>query len=130
MTTRVYLASKLYMAEAWRELRLQQIDIEITSSWIDHIQVELDGKATPEILEKAWGRNKADVRRADVVLVYGAAEDDLRGALVEVGIGMGLDKTIICVGSSKSFGTWVHYDDAYKSKTIIEALELARRLHP
>ena len=130
MALRVYLASKLYMAEAWRELRSQQIDIVITSSWIDSIQSELEGKATPEIFEKGWARNKLDVQKCDVVLVYGAAGDDLRGALVEVGMGIGLDKTIICVGNSRSFGTWIHYEDAYKAKTISEALELAKTLHP
>lgn len=128
MTTRVYLASKLYMAEAWREFRSQQIDIEFTSSWIDNIEVELRGEATPQIYEDAWERNVLDVKRADAVLAYADRDDILCGGLVEIGIAIGLDKTVVCVGSSKSFGTWEHHPNVYRAKTCLEALNLIRKL--
>lgn len=130
MTTRIYLASKLYMAEAWRELRLQQVDLEFTSSWIDLAQIELDGKATPEILSAAWHRNVLDVAKADALIVYAGAEDVLVGGLIEAGVGIGLGKTVICTGTSKSFGTWIQHDAVYKTKTVMEAIALARKLHP
>src|SRR4051812_25036520 len=100
MTLRIYCASKLYMAEAWREMRYQLTDISIVSSWIDIPNIQ-QADEDYQLLEKAWERNVADVLKSDVVLVYAAQEDTLVGGLVEVGIGLGAGKTIICVGSSR-----------------------------
>lgn len=132
MTVRVYTASKLYMYEAWQELRVQQVDVEFTARWIDQAEKELgDARSlSASFYEQCWIEDEADVRRADVVLVYGATDDMLVGALVEAGMGIALEKTVICVGNAKGFGTWVHHPNVYRAKTVIEALELAKKLFP
>lgn len=116
------------MAEAWKELRVQQIDVEFTSSWPDVADQEIHGTATPKVYEEAWVRNVLDVRQCDAVLVYGGAEDILCGALVEAGVALGLGKTVICVGSSRSFGTWQYHPNVFIAKTVIEAINLAKKL--
>jgi nucleoside 2-deoxyribosyltransferase len=117
------------MAETWRELRFQVVDIEVVSSWIDipHIQ-KLDDQMNSKVLEGAWERNVQDVRKCDALLAYAAPEDVLVGALVEVGVALGAGKTVICVGSSRSFGTWVFHENVYKAKSVMDAVNLARGL--
>lgn len=130
MTVRIYTASKLYMADAWKTLREQCIDVEFTARWPDSPDLEKErlNKLGADDYERAWIEDHIDVSRADVVLCYGAAEDVLCGALIEAGMALGMGKTVICVGSSKSFGTWIHHENVYRAKTVMEAIELAKTL--
>lgn len=129
MTVRIYTASKLYMWEAWRELRTQQIDVEFTARWVDMAHVEVDNpNQTSKFFENCWQIDLADVERADVVLCYGASEDILVGALIEAGAALGMGKIVICVGGTKSFGTWKHHPSVYMEPTVMKAIDLAKRL--
>lgn len=125
---RIYTASKLYMADAWKRLREQVVDVKFTARWPDQVHLE-HGAQSSTVYERVWLEDHMDVAKADVVICYGSAEDILVGALIECGIAIGLDKTVIIVGDSKSFGTWQHHKNVYRAKTIMDAVDLAKELH-
>lgn len=103
---RIYTASKLRHAQKWRELRSEWPEFLFVSRWIDMPTFQ-DGK--PEVCREGWIVDEHDVRKSDIVMVYAQDSEDLRGALVEAGMGIALDKCLLLVGESESFGTWQHH---------------------
>lgn len=105
----VYTASKVKHAQQWRIIRKSWNDlIRVTSRWID--TEAFDGpNVSADIKRKGWIVDEQDVRDSDYVLVYAATGEDLRGALVEAGMGIALGKKIVLCGWSASFGTWQYH---------------------
>lgn len=117
----VYTASKLHHAMLWKALRIEWPDISWTARW----PIEMAGiiEDTPANAENFWAIDLEDVRAADVVLVYGEKGENLRGALVEAGMGLALGKKILCVGENENFGTWQYHKLCARVSGLDEARE-------
>lgn len=117
---RIYIASKAKHRPRWREFR-DILGYDIISQWID-----TDDKfnENPEGLDyaKLWRACVQDVKNCDVLVIYIEEEEHLKGALVELGIALGLNKEIIVTGILGDNGTWYHHDRVEVSDKPIEEL--------
>lgn len=106
---KIYIASKMHHAAKWRELRdsWKPHGLFITSTWIDHDHLE--HAATPDDFKVFWITDHKDVVEAEFLVLYGEEDDTLRGALVEAGMFIALNKHVIVVGSNPGYGTWQYH---------------------
>lgn len=124
--TDIYLASKIKYAPTLRALRTtwDGMGLNIHSRWLD--QAEFEEQADPVEFSIFWLVDEEDVRTAKVVVVYGEAGDELRGALVEAGMAIALGILVIVVGDSPSFGTWVNHPGVLRARTLGHAADLIK----
>lgn len=114
---RVYTASKTNHAAMWLRLRAEWPEVHFTARWPSMVIA-----GVPEAAYSAsqfWQDDLEDVKFADVVLVYAEQNDNktptvmewehLRGALVEVGMGIALGKRILVIGDAPDYGSWQHH---------------------
>jgi len=107
-----YVASRASVPErgaTWRKFRDQ--GVLITSSWIDE-----DGEGQTEDFTELWDRIEHEIAEADELVLY-AEEGDfpLKGALVGVGIALGLGKIVtVCLPdvrvdkrNYRPIGSWI-----------------------
>lgn len=119
---KIYIASKAYHRPYWRRAR-DRAGVPIISRWID-VEDKFIGTifGDPECLDytKLWVECVDDVKACDVLVVYvdrdrkheGDVSEVLKGALLEVGVALGLGKRVIAVGSPDHFlsnGTWLNH---------------------
>lgn len=120
---RVYFAGKLANAEEVIKIERANPQILFTNRW-----QYMEGKC-PDSAEEAfrfWQLDEADVRLADIVLVWALTGQKLRGALVEVGIGIASGATIFVVGDHPDFGTWQYHPAVHRFSSMGAALSMAR----
>lgn len=118
---KIYTASKLHHAPMWRELKLHtNLPMTITSRWISMEHFD-DADAPIEQKRAGWIIDETDVRESDYVLVFAAANEPLRGALVEAGMGIAYGKKIVCCGQSDSFGTWQYHPQVIERANNLQA---------
>src|SRR5262245_28749645 len=91
---KIYTASKTKHAEKWRRLRQFHT---ITASWMD----EVDKKRAADFAGLAT-RCVTEIADADFLLLYCEPGEHLKGALIEAGIALALQKPIRCVGKCES----------------------------
>jgi hypothetical protein len=72
-------------------------------------------------LSQHWIEDHQDVAQSDVVLVYAEEGDVLRGAFVEAGMGIALEKLVVAVGDGE-FGTWVCHPQVTRVPNLESAL--------
>lgn len=110
----VYVASRVNHAGMWKDLRRKwrAQDVQIVSTWIDSASLGREEGYTPLFLSGEWIQNYRDVQTAKAVVCYVETRDnDLRGALVEAGIAMGMHKPVLIVGDldHRSWGSWQYH---------------------
>lgn len=124
---RVYTASKLKSASFIREEINLWPEVEVVARW-PFSHVDGDEPLWPEDCGAHasifWVHDEEDVRKCDVVLLFGEETDVLRGGLVEAGMGLALGKTVIVVGRNTSYGTWQHHPKVYRVKDMTNARSL------
>jgi hypothetical protein len=107
----------------WKQLRLEGFDI--LPSWID--EAELGATAD---LGELWERIAKEIASADGLVLYIEAEDfPLEGALIEVGIALGLGKAIHIVlpdlepsaPSYRPVGSWIMHPNVVRFKNVRQA---------
>lgn len=112
---RVYTASKIDHAKMWLALHAKWPEVYFTARWPSQVLAGMS--EGPIHAQYFWQNDLIDVQNADVVLVYAGEPrenvaimqieyDKLRGALVEVGMGLALGKRIIVVGDAPCYGSW------------------------
>lgn len=107
---KVYTASKLKHAEKWKSIVIE--GVEFVARWPRlHVGNIPDDASYAKVF---WQHDLEDVARADVILVYAEAEEHLRGALVEAGMAIALNKIVVVVGTHPDYGTWQHHPLVYK----------------
>lgn|SRR5262245_9705275 len=102
---KVYFASKLHHASRWRKLRDTWTDLEVTSTWIDSVNLEREQRLGPSAFAAIWESNLQAIARSDVLVYYEQLNEEMRGALVEVGYALANDVWVLAVGAN---GTWQH----------------------
>jgi hypothetical protein len=127
---KVYIASKLHYAEKLQKMRAvwSELGIDLHARWHDHAVLEHPGHdLSPEDFHIFWLVDEEDVKASDAVIVYGEAQDKLRGALVEAGISIGAGILTILVGNCPDFGTWQHHPVVARADSFDHAKEMILR---
>lgn len=108
---KVYIASKLNYAEQFRGYRegWKKEGIDLHARWFDQAKVEQQSEVHPDDFHVFWLVDEEDVKIADAIIVYGAPNDKLRGALVEAGMAIAFGKLVIVVGESPDYGSWQYH---------------------
>lgn len=126
---RIYIASRASVPERaalWRAYRRR--GVVLTSTWIDEA-----GEGQTEDLSELWERIVFEVAAADRLVLYAEAEDfPLKGAFIEVGIALGLQKPItVCLPnvelqprSFRPIGSWVNHPKVTRCDNIDQAMGL------
>lgn len=114
---RIYGASKLHHAPLWLDLRSRDDwPFEWTARWpVPHVGKIPD---EAEFAQLFWQCDEIDVRRADVVMVYAEPGDNLRGALVEAGMGIAFGKAVLVVGENPNYGTWQYHPSVHQARNL------------
>lgn len=124
---KIYVASQVRHAPMWQDWRAKHMNtIEVTSSWIDMV-----GKvpATKDNAVWIWTLDHYQIMKSDVIVAYAVDGDVLRGALVEVGIGLALHKQILITGdgNNNSWGSWQNHPLVETARDLDHAANLATR---
>ena len=116
---KVYTASKLDKAPLWLRLIEEWDEIEFVARWPRlHVGTTPDAPCYAKVF---WQHDLEDVSESDIVLVYSEPHDKLRGALVEAGMALALQKPVIVVGEHLDYGTWQFHPLVYKVPDLEEA---------
>lgn len=120
MIPRVYVASKMQHAPMWREL-YRSPRIHLVSRWPF---LEPFIEPDPEHAKFFWQDDLADVRSCHACIVYAEPGEHLRGALVEAGAALALNKLVVVVGEHPDFGTWQYHPLVGAVDTIDDAVNM------
>lgn len=136
MDKRLYVASRASVPERsamWRNLRTA--GWPIISTWIDEA-----GEGETECNRELWARIHAEISVAHAVVLYAEPGDfPLKGALVEVGIAIGMNKPVmVCLPgvdihphTCRPVGSWMRHPFVERDDVIERAMERAlRTTHP
>lgn len=119
MKIKIYGASKLDEAQTWRDLK--NASIHLVSRWPNTFKEDND--TSPGECRKGWIENEEDIRAADILIVLPPRNGgNLRGALVEAGMAIGLGKKVIIVGQCPDYGTWRWHPTVYNYSTLEAAI--------
>lgn len=124
MIPKIYIASKMHHAPKWRAA-YSRPDIHVVSRW-PFLETQVDDCDTN--CRKFWQDDFTDISSCDILILFAEEGENLRGALVEVGIAMGLGKQIIVIGDHSDHGTWWHHPLVRKVVDLEAAMKLAGRL--
>ena len=104
---RVYTASKLTKGEMWRRLHEEWPEVFFHARWLKHNVIGTED--SPRNAKRFWIEDEEDVQHADIILVYAEPDDHLKGALVEVGMGIAYGKRIAVIGEHPDYSTWQYH---------------------
>lgn len=113
----VYIASKARHWQAWQRKRDEHPHIRFVCTWID----EGDEGATIDWSD-LWTRCVTEAASADAVIAYYEQGDELKGALVEVGVALGAGKPVYLVGHPPH--SWVNHPNVRQALSVDDALAL------
>ena len=125
----IYVASRASVPERsvmWREYRAA--GYPIISSWIDET-----GEGETGSFTELWDRITNEIARCDRLVLYAETDDfPLKGALIEVGMALGMRKpVIVCLPnvtlegpSYRPIGSWVMHGNVRRIDCVPIALEL------
>lgn len=125
---RLYPASKYWHAHVWRSALERDRTLFCCARWVYHSLAE-----TPDIAREcreSWQQNVQDIKDADVVVVWGKSEDQLRGALVEAGIALAFGIPVILAGTHDDHGSWQYHPLVIPMPDFDAALRHARTIMP
>lgn len=123
----IYVASRASLPERgqmWRTFREQ--GVAIISTWIDE-----DGEGQTESFSDLWIRIANEVSQAEKIVLYAETGDfPLKGALIEVGIALGMKKpVVVCLPgvdvaarSCRPIGSWIKHPLVTRIDNVAEAL--------
>lgn len=123
---KLYVASRASLPQRsamWRYLR--ESGLAITSTWIDE-----SGEGQTSNFGELWLRIASEIQAADALVLYAYTADfPLKGALVEVGIALGMGKPVyVCLPgvtlearTDRPVGSWIRHPNV----KIVEHVESA-----
>jgi hypothetical protein len=123
---RIYAASRASLPARpamWQQLRNE--GFQIVSSWIDEA-----GPGQTADLGELWQRIYREIQSADGLVLYVEADDfPLKGALIEVGMALGLGKPVhvaapdleFAAPSYRPIGSWIMHPNVVRFKNVRQA---------
>ena len=127
MPDRIYIASRASIPERaaeWRRFRTNGVDI--VSSWID----EADEGQTADFSE-LWQRIWREIASCNRLVLYAEPSDfPLKGALVEVGMALAMERPIVvCLPgvtvhgrTHRPIGSWIAAKSVTRNDSIIDVM--------
>lgn len=124
----IYIASRASVPERarrWRRLR-DEYGWEIVSSWIDEA-----GEGETVDFTDLWDRVLREIRSSKKLVLYAEPDDfPLKGALIEVGMALALDKpVVVCLPevllqkrSMHPVGSWLSHWNVVRMDRLEDAL--------
>jgi len=116
----VYVASKLLHAERIKALRAEWPLIYFTARWPVAASISFEQNRPAQHWIKD---NLADIARSQFVVVLADEDDELKGAIWEVGYAYAYGITIYLVGRNKSYSKWQHAEGIRRRNTLEEVLK-------
>lgn len=128
MKPKIYTASRASIPERsamWRMFR-DVYGCDIVSTWIDEA-----GEGETDDFSELWNRISAEIASCDKLVLYAEPEDfPLKGALIEVGIALGMGKPVVCCFpkvvldglTSRPVGSWIEHPAVSREDDIIRAM--------
>jgi hypothetical protein len=116
-----YVSSKLRHRDKWLSS-----DIATVSSWI------LGDELPPEECSAMWDRYRDEVRRCDAIVLYVEPDDQLKGAILELGMAFMSDRPMIVVWTgtvqalAARIGTIAYHESVRIVASLAEARDLLR----
>jgi len=108
----IYVASKVWHAPQWREVRdmVSDSDITITSRWIDY---DVRSDIVMNRKDELWQHCLEDIAKADAMMIYcDDFREEQRGVLVEAGHAIALGKPVMCINTCRTFTAENNVSDA------------------
>lgn len=117
---KIYAASKTKHAQMWRQLRLKY---PIISTWIDEA-----GQGDTTDRSELARRCIAEVVECDFVVLYCEQDETMKGAFIEVGAALALNKEVRFIGKPENYpkvnSVFAEHPLWRNCKTLNEALTL------
>ena len=112
---KIYVSSKVKHALMWKGYRNQGFDI--ISTWID----EAEPGQSNDYADLAK-RCIDEIKECDILLLYCEEGEILKGALIEVGAALALNKIVFCVGYCESLPPVFKYYSQWRDISDLETL--------
>jgi hypothetical protein len=125
----IYVASRVCRAEMWKKYRAQ--GRAVISTWIDEA-----GEGETDSFTELWGRLHKEIAACNGLIFYGDVTDaPWKGALVEVGIALGLGKPVAAVilgevegRTYRPVGSWLEHPGVRRLRNVSEAFDYLESL--
>lgn len=107
----------------WRKLQQEVPHVFFNARWLK--RAENEDKLTDEDFGDLWKECQEDIKGADILLMYAENGDQLKGALVEVGMALAYGVQVIVVTpveNARSYGTWIHKKGILFAATMEKAM--------
>lgn len=128
LKVRIYGASTLHQAVIWQGLR-DVIEwskvVRWTARWPAFLALDIKDQAAANA-QLFWQHDQTDIEQSELVMLYAEESDELRGALVEAGMALGMGKRVLCVGKNRGFSTWQYHPRVFRTETLAQALNWLR----
>lgn len=126
----IYSASKIWHNTKWTELR-DKYGFNIKARWINvpcGTEANMTGAKVFSPAEKAvlWTECEEDSRTSDMMVVYGEKTNEMRGALVEMGIAMGNGRPVYVIGNCPTFEVAPHSDVAFMYHPLVQRVHTTK----
>lgn len=130
MPSGIYVASRVARADIWKQYRAA--GVKINSSWIDEA-----GEGETADFGELWSRIQQEIAHSAALVFYahGVQDFPFKGALVEVGMALAMDKPVfVCINdvmldgrTLRPLGSWALDRRVTMCGTLDEAISLADR---
>jgi hypothetical protein len=127
---------RIYIASRWSRIRemkayanrLHDLGHQVVSSWIFRTEPNVEDLNTPEAGQVA-GQDLLDVLRSDCVLLFAETPrtPTRAGRMVELGIGIGTNKRLICIGGKENVFTSLPQVEHFETFSELDAYLTLRR---
>jgi hypothetical protein len=114
---KIYIASKTRHGKYWKQLRSSGVNV--ISTWIDEV-----GPGETKDPAELSQRCIAEVKECDCLLLFISAEDQPKGAFIEVGAALAFSKPIRVVAPFYRIGIFQHHPSVTQFTTVADALNL------
>ena len=130
---KVYGAAKFEKYNYWLEKMMKPslfpgLDWTMRWPYVAHIVLNEDvhyQDNEDKLLQQEWLHDIEDVRKANILFCYAEKDDQINGALVEIGCALGLGKPVYLIGENDRWLGWKNHPLVTQVPTIEKANSLA-----
>lgn len=126
----IYSASKIWHNTKWQYMR-DNFGYAVTSRWINCECGTYDNPSgakqfNPMEKRQLWIECAEDITKADMTICYGEERDDLKGAVMEMGMTLGERKPVYVIGDCKFFRPDPRSDAAFMHHPLVHRVSVGK----